>query len=177
MTTSAPSDPARVLRGAFLGLSLASTVVTAIELAMLRHWNGVDQMIPWLVLGVVAASGIALAVRPSRATVAAARVVGWGTFAASAFGVWSHVHSNYETAPLNARFTERWPLMSEPSRWWAALNGSVGASPPLAPAALAFAGLCLALATVGLALVTVGPAHSQMSVPGRRSPSLSGSPE
>jgi hypothetical protein len=168
MTTTAHSDPARVLRGAFLGLSLASVAVTAIELAMLRHWNGIEQVIPWVVLGVVAVAGIALAVHTSRSTVATARLVGFGTFVASAFGVWSHVHSNYETAPLNARFTDRWPDMSLTSRWWAAINGSVGASPPLAPAALAFAGLCLALATVGLA--------RHRSVPGRRSPSLSGSP-
>jgi hypothetical protein len=170
MSSTSRPDPARALRGGFLALSLASAAVTAIELAMLRHWNGVEQVIPWIVLAVVAVTALALAIHPSRATVATARLVGLGTFVASAFGVWSHVHSNYETAPLNARFTDRWPSMSEPSRWWAALNGSVGASPALAPAALAFAGLCLTLATVGLA-------HRQRSVPGRRSPSLSGSPE
>ena len=57
--------------------------------------------------------------------------------------------SVFRSGPLDFRYTDRWPAMSEWSRWWAAASGAVGPSPALAPAILALAGACLAFATLG----------------------------
>ena len=67
----------------------------------------------------------------------------------SAFGIFEHVKANYDAGPLDRRYAARWETMSEPSRWWTAASGGVGPSPPLAPAVMAQAALCLALATAG----------------------------
>ncbi len=68
---------------------------------------------------------------------------------ASAVGVFIHVRANYETAPLDFRYTDSWPTTSEPVRWFLAATDTVGASPSLAPTAMAFVALVLLLATVG----------------------------
>jgi hypothetical protein len=69
-------------------------------------------------------------------------------FVVSAFGVFEHVDANYDAAPLDFRYGDKWPTMSAADRWWTAATGGVGPSPPLVPAVLAQAALCLGLATI-----------------------------
>ena len=136
-------------RRAFLVLAGVASVGTALELAMLRHWNGVEQLVPWATLAAVIAGIAIVAVGRGRAAIASGRAIGVATGVASLFGVYEHIASNYRAGPLDFRYTDRWPTMSEWSRWWAAASGAVGPSPALAPAILALAGACLALATLG----------------------------
>jgi hypothetical protein len=63
-------------------------------------------------------------------------------------GIWTNVYANYDAAPLDQRYSESWDSLSEATRWWLALSKTVGPSPPLAPGALAQAGLSLLLATL-----------------------------
>lgn len=148
---SGPADPTRLVRRArlaLLALAGAATVGTAVELAMLRHWNGFDQLIPWAILGIVALGTGALALRPNGGTILAARVVGVASGLGGLYGAWVHVRSNYDAGPLDFRYAEKWASMSAGSRWWTAASGGVGPSPALAPMALAMAGACLAAATL-----------------------------
>ena len=75
--------------------------------------------------------------------------IGLASGIASSFGVYEHIVANYHTGPLDFRYTDRWPTMSAWSRWWAVSTGTVGPSPPIAPAILALACACLVLAAMG----------------------------
>ena len=135
-------------RQVLLGLAGATTVATALELAMLRHWDGFDQLIPWFILGVVGVTVVALAVRPAPLTVHSAPLVGLLAGAGGLYGALEHIHSNYESGPLDFRYANTWATMSATSKWWKAATGAVGPAPALAPMALGMAGACLALATI-----------------------------
>lgn len=65
-------------------------------------------------------------------------------------GVWQHVQANYDTAPLDARYADRWETMSVSQRWWEVAKGSVGPAPMLASGVLLYIGVALASATSGL---------------------------
>ena len=135
------------MRRGLLALCGAGVLGTAVELAMLRHWTSAVQLVPWTALPPLGVALGALAVRPGRTTVRAARAVALTVVLVAAFGIFEHVKANYDAGPLDRRYSTRWETMSEPSRWWAAAAGSVGPSPALAPAVLAQAAACLALAT------------------------------
>jgi len=120
---------------------------TTVELATLRHWKQGTQVIPWIVLGTLAlALAIAASHVPHRDTFV--RSIAVLVTAASAFGIFEHVRANYNVAPLDYRYVDKWATMSGLSRWWAALTESVGRSPVLAPAVLAQIAILLALATL-----------------------------
>jgi len=138
-----------LLQRALLALAAGGVVLTAVELASLRHWNGGEQMIPWFTLAALAV-GIAARFfgRGRRAATRAAIAAALASIGSTVIGVYEHAHANYEAAPLDYRYATKWVTMSEPSRWWAAVSGAVGPSPVLAPAAMAFVGICLWLSTV-----------------------------
>ena len=144
---SSSTDTVAILRRALLFLASIAVVGTAIELASLRHWKRSIQVVPWFVLGGLIV-GIVLAVVPTRPTIRAARVIAVAAMLCAVFGVYEHIKANYNVAPLDYRYTDRWATMSWTSRWWAAANKTVGPSPPLAPAALLYAGLCVLFSTV-----------------------------
>jgi hypothetical protein len=139
---------ADVLRRGLLGLGAISILATATELVMLRHWTTFVQVIPFVVLGVLAVALALVAVQPVRARLQAGRVAAGASVLAALYGVYAHVSANYDAGPLDRDYSARWDGMSELARWWAAATGSVGPSPPVAPAALAFGALCLLLATL-----------------------------
>jgi hypothetical protein len=145
------SDAVLVLRlqRAMLLLAAAAAIGTAVELAMLRHWDGLEQLVPWATLAAVAVGIVVVAVGHSRAATLSGRTIGIAAGLAGLFGVHEHIVANLRSGPLDFRYTDRWPAMSEWSRWWAAASGAVGPSPALAPAILALAGACLAFATLG----------------------------
>ncbi len=135
-----------VLRRGLLGVAALSVTGTVIELAMLRHWTQASQVIAW---GACAALlvAIALAARPASPTVVrVARTIAFVVCVSAAFGVWEHVEGNYDAAPLDAEYGERWDSMSAAARWWAAFTKSVGPSPALAPLVLVQAALLILLA-------------------------------
>lgn len=142
------ADPAGPLRRGLLALAALGVAGTAVELAMLRHWKGAVQLVPWVALAVLAVALGALALRPGPGTVRLVRALALTVLVIAGFGVFEHVLANYRAAPLDFRYTARWPTMPAGSRWWAAFSGAVGPSPTLAPTILAWASLCLWFATL-----------------------------
>jgi hypothetical protein len=143
---SASAAPA--LRRGLILLAVLGVVGTAAELAAERHWETAVQLIPWFTLGIIAVGVVLLLVRPRPATIWAVRVITIVVFASAAFGVFEHVNANFNAGPLDFRYSARWATMSTAARWRTAMTGGVGPSPPLAPAILAQAALCLGLATL-----------------------------
>ena len=78
----------------------------------------------------------------------AVRAIVVAVFVAAAFGVFEHIDANYDAGPLDFRYSAKWETMSTADRWWTAATNGVGPSPPLTPAVLAQAALCLGLATI-----------------------------
>jgi hypothetical protein len=149
-----------LLRRCFLALAAAGIAGTALELALSRHWTSAVQLIPWYALGALAFALGLLVVRPRRPAVLAVRVVAVAVVLTAAFGIFEHVLANYHAAPLDFRYTSKWPTMSASSRWWAAASESVGPSPTLAPGVLVQAAACLLFATLGHPALASGTAAS-----------------
>ena len=132
------------LQRCLLALATLAVAGTAVELAMLRHWNGLIQLIPWAALAVVAvAIGLVL-----RRRIRLARILAVAVFVTAALGIYEHTLANYHAGPLDFRYAARWATMSSGSRWWAAFTESVGPSPTLAPLVLAWSSLCVWFATL-----------------------------
>jgi hypothetical protein len=136
------------MRRGLLWLAALTTLGLVIELAAERHWSQPIQLVAWGAVVAAAAATALLWGAPGTGQVRVARVVAVLLFVSAALGVWEHVESNYDAAPLDYRYADTWDSMSEPSRWWLALSKTVGPSPPLAPGALAQVGLCLMLASL-----------------------------
>ena len=146
--TDPRSSDGAVLRRSLVALSVLSTVGTGLELLLLRHWDNGLELIPFASIGVL---GIAIAIlvwAPNRRGVWAARGIATAAAVSGAIGVFIHVRSNYEAAPLDFRYTDSWATTAEPIRWLLAATDTVGPSPTLAPAALTFAALALVAATL-----------------------------
>lgn len=136
-------------RTILLGLAAVTCLGAATELAMLRHWRG-SQLIPWVMLAVIAAGIVFYAPRrDSRAAIISVRIIAGLSVVTSAVGAFQHIVSNWETAPLSAQFATTWEAVPLWQQWWLAASGGAGAAPPLAPGFVALSGLCLALATIG----------------------------
>ncbi len=134
------------LRSGVLALGALGVVGTAIELATIEHWGSLEQLIPWIVLGVMAAVIAALALAPSWAVVRGAQLLGVATLGSAALGVFEHVQENLTAGPLDQTLGPRWDSMSTLGQWWAAASGQIGPAPLLAPGILAEIGLCVLLA-------------------------------
>jgi len=145
---AAVGDAARLLRSGLLVIAALTIAGTTLELAFSRHWGDPIRLLPWVALGALAVPTAVLAVRPSPTAIRLARGVTALVLAASLFGVVRHVVANYDAGPLDARYETRWATLSALERWWTAATGGVGPSPPLAPAAMASAALCVLVATL-----------------------------
>ena len=138
-----------VLRRCFVGLAAVGVIGTAVELALTRHWTSTIQLIPWFALAATAFALAMVVVRPGPRSLQIVRVLAVAVVLTAGFGVFEHVLANYDAAPLDFRYTDRWATMSATSKWWAAASESVGPSPTLAPGVLAQSALCLLFATIG----------------------------
>ncbi len=136
------------LRRGLLGLAALTTGGITLELITEHHWTQPVQLIAWAALALTAVAVALLLGTPSAGRVQGARVVAILVIVSAAIGVWRHIVANYDAAPLDYRYAQTWGTMSGLSRWWLAAHKGVGPSPPLAPGALAQAGLCVLLATV-----------------------------
>ena len=120
------------LRQLLLALVLIGNVGLEIELALLRHAESFSQWIPHVALLIGLFSIIAVYVRPSAATLRAFQVVMSLFLVIGALGIVLHFRGNVEFA------RERYPTLGGTMLIWKALRG---ATPALAPGALAQLGL------------------------------------
>lgn len=154
MTTSlapavaAPDRLLPLLRRSLIGLAAAGVALTAVELAMLRHWGSFVELIPWFVLALTTAMIVLAAVGRSPRTVRLIRVGSLVVAAGTCYGMAQHIIANHSSGALDARYGPKWDTMSTLAQWWAAATESVGPAPPMAPAALALGAVCLLLATL-----------------------------
>ncbi len=135
-------------RTGLLVLAGVGVAGTGVELAMIRHWQSLEQLIPWAALAVIAAAIGAVAWRPVAARVRAAQLFAAAVVLAATYGVIEHISSNLHAGPLDASYGPRWSTMSATAHLWSAATGAVGPAPPLAPAILVQISLCLLLATL-----------------------------
>jgi hypothetical protein len=145
MSTDSASS---ILRRGLLWLAGLTTLGLAVELAAERHWTQPIQLVAWGALGAVSAAIALLARPPSRRAVQLARILAVAVLLSAVLGVGAHVYANYDSGALDRRYSDSWDSLSETTRWWLALSKTVGPAPPLAPGALAQAGLSLLLATL-----------------------------
>jgi hypothetical protein len=139
-------DPAVLIRRGLLALIVLGILATAFELASERHWNGIEQLIPWIALAVLTAATMLLVI-PADGSVAASRVLALLVVAASLYGVVEHILVNYDSGALDQRYAQTWSSLSVLEQLWLAATKTVGPAPTLAPGVLGQSALLLLLAT------------------------------
>jgi hypothetical protein len=137
-----------LLRRSLIGLAVLGGFGTALELGLLRHWTSALAVVPWISLALLALAATLLVVRPRRRRVQIARGLAAVVAASGLIGVLVHIRENYEAAPLDFHYTATWPTTPEPIRWLLAATDTVGPTPTLAPASLAFVAMALLFATL-----------------------------
>ena len=146
---SLPADPPlSLLRRGLLWLAALTTLGIAAELGTERHWTQPIQLVAWGAVGVITVAIALVARAPSRAGVRLAQIFAAAVVLSAAVGIGEHVYANYDAGPLDYHYANTWENLPEATRWWLAITKTVGPSPPLAPGALAQAGLCVLLATL-----------------------------
>jgi hypothetical protein len=139
---------APALRRGLLWLGALTSAGIAMELAADRHWTQPIQLVAWVAVALVVAALAVVAWLPTRRAIRLAQILAVLVMLGALWGIYEHVAANYEAAPLDFSYSNTWDTLPELTRWWLALSKTVGPSPPLAPAALAQAGLCVLLASM-----------------------------
>ena len=127
---------------------LAFLTLTALELVLTRHWDSLEQIIPFGVLAIAAVALWLIAKGTTGREIWAARVLCAVVMAGSALGIWEHIEGNHESGYLDQRYSATWETKSAGSRWFLASTGGVGPAPVLAPGVLAQTALMLLGATL-----------------------------
>ena len=143
------------LRQLLLIIVLLGIVGLQIELALLRHAESITQWIPHVALTIGLLSALAVYVRAGAATLRTFQVVMLIFLAVGALGVYLHFQGNVEFA------LERNPSLSGTALIWKALRG---ATPALAPGALAQLGLLGLLYTYRHPALAAGNAPERQNV-------------
>jgi hypothetical protein len=146
LLASRGADTVTFLRRGLVALTVLGILATAFELAAERHWNGIEQLIPWVAL-VVLAAATALVLLPDGRGTTAVRVLAIVVLGASAYGVLEHALTNYGAGALDQRFADIWDSLPLVERAWYAITKTVGPAPTLAPGVLGQTALLLVLAT------------------------------
>jgi hypothetical protein len=141
------SNGAVLVRRGLIALTAIGILAAAFELATQRHWNGLEQLIPWAALAVLAVATV-LVVIPGERGVPAARVLALLVLAASIYGVITHIMVNYRAGVLDQSYADTWDRLPMLQRLWYATTVTVGPAPTLAPGVLGQTALLLLLATV-----------------------------
>ena len=136
------------MRHGLVALTVVGILAAAFELATERHWNGIEQLIPWIALAVLAVA-VGLLFAPAGRAVPVARVFAVLVLGASIYGVLDHVLVNYASGALDQRFSESWDTLPALDQWWLAVTKTVGPAPTLAPGVLGQSALLLILASIG----------------------------
>lgn len=127
------ADPTRASsRQLLLAVILLGIVGLQVELALLRHADSFQQWIPHVVLMIGLLSTLTIYIRPGTATLRPFRVIMVIFLVVGALGVYLHLIGNVEFA------RERNPSLTGAALIWKSLRG---ATPALAPGALAQLGL------------------------------------
>jgi hypothetical protein len=142
------TDVVVLVRRGLVALTAVGILATAFELATERHWNGTEQLVPWIAL-VVLAVALALLLIPGSRGVPAARMLAVLVLGAATYGVVDHVLANYESGALDQRYSESWETLPVVQQWWLAVTKTVGPAPTLAPGVLGQSALLLVLASAG----------------------------
>jgi hypothetical protein len=127
-------------RKLLLALTFIGIVGLEVELALLRHAESFSQWIPHIVLLIGLVSTIAVYFRPARTTLRVFQAVMLVFLIVGVLGIYFHLHGNLEFA------LERDPSLSGGRLIWKILRG---ATPALAPGALAQLGLLGLVYTYG----------------------------
>jgi hypothetical protein len=127
-------------------LTALGILATAFELASERHWNGFEQLIPWLALVVLTTATLLLLLPGGRGTTAA-RLLALVVLATSLYGVVEHILANFDAGALDQRFADTWDSLPLLEQIWYAVTKTVGPAPILAPGVLGQTALLLLLAT------------------------------
>jgi hypothetical protein len=133
-----------VRRGLY-ALTVIGILATAFELATVRHWLDIEQLIPWVALVVLAIATV-LALASFRQGRIAAGLLALLVRGASVYGVIDHTVVNYNSGPLDQRFADTWESLSPAKRRWYAFTKTVGPAPTLAPGILGETAVLLLLA-------------------------------
>lgn len=120
------------IRAMLLALVLFGSIGLLLELLLLEHFESTFQLIPLALLSVGTAAGVAVAMRPGRATIRAFQGVMVAFLIASALGLWLHMRENAAFEREIDASIEGLTLI------WLAMRG---ATPSLAPGALAQLGI------------------------------------
>jgi hypothetical protein len=136
------------VRRGLVALTVIGILATAFELGSERHWNGWEQLVPWVAL-VALAAAVALLLLPGGRGTTAARVLALLVLGASGYGVIEHILTNVGAGALDHRYADSWDSLTLFQRGWYAITKTVGPAPPLAPGVLAQTALLLLLATIG----------------------------
>jgi hypothetical protein len=136
------------VRHGLVALTVIGILAAAFELATERHWNGIEQLIPWIALAVLAVA-VGLLLVPAGRGMPAARVLAVLVLGASAYGVLDHILVNYHSGALDQRYSASWDTLPAVQQWWLAVTKTVGPAPTLAPGVLGQSALLLILASVG----------------------------
>ena len=143
------------LRQLLLALVFLGIVGLEVELALLRHAESLTQWIPHVALMIGLLSTVAVYVRPGARTLRAFQVVMLIFLVVGALGVYLHFRGNVEFA------LERDPSLTGTRLIWKALRG---ASPALAPGALAQLGLLGLLYSYGHPAISKDSAQARENV-------------
>ena len=133
------------LRRFLLTASSATYGASAVELALVEHWHGWTQWLPFVMAGAALVAAGAFARSPSSRTVLALRVVSALVVIGSAAGVVLHARGNAGFALEVRPDTAGVDL---------ALEAATGGNPLLAPGMMALAALLAAAATWRLSLAS-----------------------
>jgi hypothetical protein len=136
-----------IVRRALIALTGIGILATAFELASERHWNGFEQLVPWLALVVLTAAALLLLLPDGRGTTAA-RLLALVVLASSIYGVVEHILANFDAGALDQRFADTWDSLPLLEQIWLAVTKTVGPAPALAPGVLGQTALLLLLATL-----------------------------
>lgn len=139
---------APVLRRGLLGLAALTVAGLCVELAVEHHWTQPMQLVAWAALAVTLLAVVLVLGTPSPGRVRLARILAIIVMLSALLGSREHIESNYESGELGQVYGDRWDTLPQSTRWWLAVSKTVGPSPPVAPGALAQAGLCVLLATL-----------------------------
>lgn len=147
-TTIGYPDTMAPLRWSLIGLAGLGIVGASVELLFERHWDGVEQLIPWAFLALATVALALLVVAPRPSTIRLVRFMALLVIVAVPVGIWRHANANYNAGFLDFRYANTWGHMSGADRWLRALTKTVGPAPILAPAVLGQIALCLLAATI-----------------------------
>lgn len=143
----APAAAMLLVRRGLVALTVIGIAATAFELASERHWNGLEQYVPWVALALLLVA-TALVLLPGDRGTTAARVLAVVVLGASVYGVIEHVLVNLEAGELDQRFADSWQSLPLVEQVLYAATKTVGPAPTLAPGVLAQVALLLLLATI-----------------------------